>query len=257
MNSRIHTLLVSVILSIPSLLLADGQIVAWGFSPDIHLAHSARLVSDHQAAGLTANNLLPMSFGALPEAADVDALQGLVESEVLFSLDTSVILGETLFRPEDVIRFNGTTWSMQLDGSEAGIPPGVNVDGVAVSDGMVLISLDISAQLGDIHVDDSDIVAWNGIEFSLFFDSSTAGIEIASDVDAIHVDGVGHILISMKGSGKLGEIDYQDEDVLIWNFANWAMFYDGSLDDDAWLAADLDAWSAAIFSESIFFNGFE
>jgi hypothetical protein len=239
------------------LLSANDQIPDLGFSPDIHLDHPASLIADHAAAKIVGTGLSPVSLGALSDASDIDAFHNLANGDVLFSLDTSAVLDGTLYGPNDVIRYGGSAWSMALDGTVAGIPDGVNVDAIAMSEGNLLLSLDIGADLGGVIADDADILVWDGWEFSLFLGSSTTGMDAAADVDAIHVDESGRVLVSLEGSGELGGVTYSDEDVLAWHSPGWSLVFDGSEHDTAWSPVNLDAVSIVFVDDNIFADGFE
>jgi hypothetical protein len=237
--------------------LANGLLEYPAYSPDIHLNHVQKLVDDEDAAFDFGPGLGLVFFGALPDAADVDAVHGLASGDVLFSLETSLILGGTVYRPCDVIRFDGNQWSKELDGRAEGIPDGVNVDAVAMSGETLLLSLDVGAQLGAVTVSDSDVIAFDGNAFSIFIDASNTGIDRASDVDALHINAQGSVLLSLDVAGELGGIHYRDEDLLAWASPEWSLEFDGSADDAAWLPADLDAWSVVFFDDNIFKDGFE
>jgi hypothetical protein len=237
--------------------LSDNVIEISTYSPDIHLNHTQRIVADEDSAYPYGSGLSLVDFGELPDAADVDAIHGLPGGDVLFSVETSIVLNDTLYRPCDVIRFDGIVWTKEFDGRTAGIPAGVNVDAVAMSGGVLLLSLDIDAQLDSVTVNDSDVIAYNGNEFSIFLDAANAGIEAASDLDALHVDDEGRVLVSFDGAGELGGVNYRDEDLLAWDSQDWSHEFVGSDDDEAWSAVDLDAWSVVFIDDNIFTDSFE
>lgn len=59
------------------------------------------------------------SAKGIPSALDIDGLDVHPTSSVLyFSFDTSGLLGTTYFNDEDIVAFNGTSWSLALDASE-------------------------------------------------------------------------------------------------------------------------------------------
>ena len=64
------------------------------------------MLADEDAAFQTGTGLNTVNFGNLPGSVDIDAVHGLANGDVLFSLDTSTTLGGTLYRPYDVIRFD-------------------------------------------------------------------------------------------------------------------------------------------------------
>ena len=213
------------------------------FSPDTHLGLEAGVITDESSAFQNGAGYSLINLGDLPVAADVDGLHGLDGGQVLFSLESSAQLGDALYRPNDVILVDATGWSKALDGSAAGIPDGVNIDAVAMTGDVLLISVDVGCQLDGLLVDDSDVIAYDQNAFSLYFDASAAGIDPAADVDAIHIDEQGRLHLSFDTGGDLGGIRFDDEDVLIVDSPNWLLEFDGSAEAPAWQAADLDAWS--------------
>ena len=227
---------------------------AW--SPDIHLGHAQLLVNDEEAA-IDAGSLSLAFLGGLPVAADLDALHGLPNGDLLFSMDISLELGGTFYRACDVIRFDGMDWTKEFDCAAAGVPAGVDVDAVAMSGNDLLISLDITAELDGLTFDDADVIAFDGGAFSMFFDASGAGVGASADVDALHLDEMGRVLVSFDTSGALDGITYSDEDVLAWDDPDWSLEFDGSSDDPAWVSADMDAWSYAFLGDLLFRQGFE
>jgi hypothetical protein len=227
------------------------------FSPDIHLGHSNGVSADEDSAYISGGGLEMANLGVLPDSADVDAVHGLPSGDVLFSVDTSIVLDGSLYRPSDVIRFNGASWSKEFDGIGAGIPAGANVDAIAMSGDDLLLSLDIDAELGSTAYSDADVIAFDGAIFSTFLDATGAGIAGSADVDALHVDSQGRVLLSLDGSGELGGIFYSDEDLLAWASPDWSMEFDGSADDAAWQPVDLDAWSLVFIDDNLFSDGFE
>jgi hypothetical protein len=113
----------------------------------------------------------------------------------------------------------------------------------------LLLSFDVTVSLpasggGTITVDDEDVVRWEGAGFTLFFDGSAAGVNPALEVDAVHsIAKAGPVLVSFDGSGTVGTVGFDDEDVLEWDAisSTWSLAYDGSVQHAGWPSADLDA----------------
>jgi hypothetical protein len=223
-------------------------------SPDIHWSHGSAVIADHEAGTASAIRNL-FSPAGLPDPAEVNAMHGLSNGEILFSLEVSLELDGTLYRPNDIVRFNGSSWSKELDGLVAGIPMGANIDAVAKSGEFLLFSLDIGVEFASMTVSDADILAFDGEAFSLFMSASELGIEASADLDALHMDEQGRILISLDNSGQLGGVHYRDEDLLAREFGSWSIEIDNN--KPAWIAADLDAWTIVFMNNIIFANGFE
>lgn len=166
-------------------------------------------------------------------------MHGLPNGDVLFSVESAILLGGTLYRANDIIRFDGSNWSKELNGSAEGIPDGVNIDAVSMSNDKLVISIDTDAQMDGVTFDDSDIISFDGNKFEMFWDASGFGIEIAADMDALHINVKGDALVSFEGSGSIGGVNYDDEDLLGFDTLTWSLEFDGSVDDASWMPADL------------------
>ena len=254
-NKRILLLLVLLNATLVSQSSIAGELAT--FSPDIHLDLNETTVADEESAYSKRGAIGMVGFGDLPDSADVDAVHGLPNGDVLFSLETSIVLGGQLYRPSDVIRFNGANWSKEFDGVAEGLPIGVNIDAIAMSGETLLFSIDIDATIGSASVNDADVIAFSGASFSVFLSAANSGIEHAADIDALHLDDQGRVLVSLDSAGTLGDIQYSDEDLLAWVSPNWLMEFDGSIDNASWQAVDLDAWSIVFFDDNIFMDSFE
>jgi len=237
-------------------LLAAGEQPA-AFSSDIHVSLAPGVFADHDAGLGQLAGGSRLNLGSLPDAADVDALHVLPSGDVLFSLDVSATLEGAYFAPSDIIRWNGQSWSKEFDGRASGILDGVNVDAVAFSGPMLLLSIDVSAVLGSVYFTDADVIAFVSGQFSLFQQASGAGIDDAADLDALHLDEQAGVLMSFDVAGTTSDVLYNDEDMLRLANSSWSLSEDGSAADSSWIAADLDAWSSALPGGIIFKDGFE
>ena len=221
-------------------------------SPDIHLTHPTLILADEDA--IYGNRPRLVDLGDLPHSADVDAIHGLPDGDVLFSLKTSALLGDTLYFPCDVIRYSGGAWTKEFDGRTAGIPAGVNIDALAVSGERLLFSTDIDAVLGGITVSDADVIAFDGVDFSIFLEASGTGLDAAADVDALHINAQERLSVSLDGTGEVDGVKYQDEFLLDWN-SGWSIRFEHPR--EVWIPANLDAWSIVFIDDNLFSNGFE
>ena len=63
---------------------------------------------------------------------------------------------------EDIVRFNGATFSMFVDASAAGVPAGVDLDAFEYldSNGHLLLSFDTSGSAGGVAFDKEDVLEW-------------------------------------------------------------------------------------------------
>jgi hypothetical protein len=182
----------------------------------------------------------------LPFAADLVAYHLEPNGDQLFALDVGATLtGPLTVERRDVVRWNGASFSLELDGSAEGIPSGVGIDAVARDGGDLLLSFDVTTSLDGATFADEDVASFDGDTFSLFFDGSAAGVPAALDVDGAHrVAASQLLLLSFDTGGAIDGVTFDDEDVVSVSAGlAWAMVYDGSGEHSAWGAADIDALS--------------
>jgi hypothetical protein len=87
-------------------------------------------------------------------------------------------LGGMEFEPRDVFSWDGSTgFAMILDGSVAGIPAGTRIDALFLgSAGQIVLSFDVPTRLGGVEYSRSDLVAYAGGLFSLYWSAGSAGL---------------------------------------------------------------------------------
>lgn len=216
-------------------------------SPDISIDLAGTTVSDEDVAEDDFVAVIPSNGPpGIPASADLDAYHRIGIND-LFSLDTTVTLpGGLTAEPRDVVRWDGVSYTIEFDGSSNGIPNGARVDAVSIeaSSGDLLLSFDLTIDFGDFIAADEDLVAFDGITFSLLFDGSAVGISESLDLDAVHyLDLNGNLAVSFDTSGEVSGIEFDDEDVLEYEPASgaWELVFDGSAQHSAWSQADLDA----------------
>jgi len=245
---------------------ASAQILSVDYSNDITwkagsaVESRAAVVSQTPPAAATGIDL-----GSLPTNATLRAFTVADDGAYLFALDTTVDLpGSVHATPRDVVRYAGGTYSVVFTGETAGVPDGVAIDGLWVHHAGgkddYYLSFDVTANLGGVVADRRDVVVWDGSAWSKAFDGVSAGVPPNLTLDALSVDlydpaGVVYYL-SFDGSGKLGGVDFDDEDVVAWNGTTWSLAFDASSAADATFASgDLDA--EAVRTPNIFRDGFE
>lgn len=215
------------------------------YSPDVTVTLGVTLLADQNAGAdnLSAGVVTLLDIGPIPTATDLVAYHLLSNGDRQLAFDTTVTLGAVNAEPRDVMRYDGAVYTLDLDGSAVGIPSGVQIDAIArTADGNLLLSFDSTVILGAITADDEDLVRFDG-SFSLFLDTSAAGISPGLDLNGAHKLFNGHLLLSFDGSGTVGGIVFNDEDVLEYDPASaiWELAYDGSAQHATWAAAELDA----------------
>ncbi len=169
-------------------------------------------------------------------------------SEVLYiSSTTGGTVGGVSFADEDILAFDTGTgqWSMYFDGSDVGVTNDVNAFAI-LSDGSLLLSFvnSTTSVPGVGTVEDRDIVrfvpaslgASTSGSFEFYFDGSDVGFtSTAQDIDALHVQPDGSLIISVIGSSNVVS-GTQDEDLLLFTptslgantSGSWSPYFDGS-----------------------------
>ena len=182
------------------------------------------------------------SLGVLPSNSAVRGYHFDSAEVQLFSLDLPAELGSALVLPSDVARFDGSSYVIEFDGGLAGIPDGTGVDAISRMQGDLLLSFDTPVSLGGITLDPGDLVRWNGVNAAIVFDAALWGVPTGLNLDAAHHLGANdHLLLSFDGSGRLGAIDFDDEDVLEFDGVSWELAIDSSAVESVWGVANLQA----------------
>ena len=232
------------------------------FSPDISAQYGTvvpTLVDDDKAAvddgagRVTIPPQVAAMFAAVPASAQVAdfELSSAPAVGLLLAVDTTVALpglpASSPAESRDVVRFDPatSTFSMFFDGSANGVPDGVAIDAIATDPSdRLLLSFDTTVSLPGVGtVDDEDLVRFASGTWTMEFDGSARGVPPELDLDAAHrVHGGNTLLVSFDGSGSVGGVAFDDEDVLAFDTVapTWSMYFDGSQSDPTdWPAADL------------------
>ncbi|NVN91042.1 MAG: SBBP repeat-containing protein [Desulfuromonadales bacterium] len=127
----------------------------------------------------------------LPDGVMVDALTVAADGNLLLSFDTTVTLGGSTFGPQDLVRYDGATFSMALNSATAGVPAGLNLDGAQLlPSGHLLLSFDGSGTIAGVAFDDEDILEYDpaGGSWEMAYDGSDHFESwIAADLGAFFV----------------------------------------------------------------------
>jgi hypothetical protein len=189
----------------------------------------------------------PLAFIELGLAADIDitAFHLGAEGELLLSAAQSFIFEEALVEPRDVLQTHWMGAGLLFIGAQNGIPDGIAIDAITRDAGGVLVlSFDGSFTLGEVSIEDDDLVAFTEWGPVLSFSGAEAGIDPALDLDAADfLNQTGNLLVSFDGSGVVEGVVFDDEDVLEYdlNTGDWSLAWDASAAYAGMAAADLDA----------------
>jgi hypothetical protein len=127
----------------------------------------------------------------LPDGVRIDAFAyDPLTGDVWFSFDTTFDLAGAVLRPSDVV--DGLTLALVFDSTAAGVPAGMDVDGVSPVPGTsdVLLSFDVGGTLGGITFADEDVMRYDTVNdaWTLAIDASASDADwAAADLDALHV----------------------------------------------------------------------
>lgn len=230
-------------------------------SSDIHWTPGAQVVADEKAIRIDLPaSVTAIDLGLVPVAADVVGYHRYENLYHFFAVDIPTDLTQGLVFPQNVIAWDGGTYYLAFDPETAAIPRSAGIDAISwrQADGTALLSFDVTVQLpGGLVVADEDIAAWNGVTWSLFFDGSARGIPANLDVNGFHFDPATSILyFSFDTSGQLGNVFFNDEDVVALDGQNWSLALDSSVVfGPDFAAGDLDA--LGIRTAVLFRDGFE
>lgn len=166
--------------------------------------------------------------------------------DLSISANGSQQIGGLPVADEDVVRFDGSAFTMVFDGSDVGVSGELDAYSSLDPDSL-LISLASSATLSGVGaVDDSDVVRFDATSFgattagtfSMYLDASDVGLSTdPEDLDAVELLPDGRILVSLLGTGSVSGITkVQDEDVLSFvptslgsvTAGSFAVYFDGS-----------------------------
>ena len=212
-------------------------------SPDITQTLDSQTIHDEDVAAddLMSGTITPASLGALPAESDVNAYHLLTNGDQLLSFDITIELaGPLTATPGDVVRYDGASYSLEFDASAESVPDGVRTDAVSldVSSGDLVFSFDTTVSLSGSAFDDEDLVLFDGVTFTSYFDGSAQGVDAALDLDGAHVFQNGNLALSFNSSGSVAGVSFDDEDVLEFDPVGltWEMAWDASVQRPEWSA---------------------
>jgi hypothetical protein len=134
-----------------------------------------------------------------------------------------ISLGGTEFEPRDVFSWDGATgFAMILDGSVAGIPADSRIDALFLgSSGQIVLSFDVPTRLGGVEYSRSDLVAYSGGLFSLYWNAAAAGVPSASNLVGAALDSAGVLAVTFDVPTSLSGSEYLPGELDGWTGASW------------------------------------
>ena len=219
-----------------------GTIVS--FNDDASVPHTLTF----GAVPVEAGDMLDVGSGAVvlvenvvfdqPSLEDIDAAHLLGDGTWVISTTTAAFIDGTGYAPGDLILWDpiGLSASLYFDESNFA-DPAENIDAVWVNEanGHILLSTAAAANLGtnNLIIRPGDIADFDPIAgtASLFFnqDTFTAGTASQRNIDALHIDDGGDLLISVLGSnGLLGGHTTLSQDITRFDGATGSLFLGGT-----------------------------
>lgn len=180
----------------------------------------------------------------------------------LLTLDVGVTLSGIYFRPGDVIRFDGSSFTKEFDATAAGVPPDVGCDGVARwgDTGKLLLSFDRTFVANGITIRPADVIVYSGGAFGKkVLDAHTLGLPANLNVDAVDTFRTkDYVLVSFDTGGEVGGIPFTSADVMQLHLTSgvWTKRFAMLSFSNRWSYANLDGL-LAINNDTIFQDDFE
>ena len=162
------------------------------------------------------------------------------------SFASSGTVGGVAFADEDILEFNGSTWSLFFDGGDVGLG---SVDVFAfyhVDADTILLSFNNTITVGGVTFAPTDIAQFDATSlgsvtagtFSMYFNGADVELSTSSEyIDALEVLPDGKVLISTVGTPSVtGVTSPADEDILAFTpttlgtttSGTWSLYFDGS-----------------------------
>jgi hypothetical protein len=203
-----------------------------------------------------------MQIPGLPDNANLADFHVEPNGDLLFAIDIGAKLGSTYFRPADVVRFDGSTFSREFDATAAGVPADVRCDGVARwgSTGKLALSFDRSFIAAGITIRPADVIVSSGGTFGAkLLDAQASGLPAHANVNAVDTIGTtDYVLVAFDAGGSVGGIAFNSSDILQLQrmTGSWSKRYSLRAFSDRWLTAGLDGL-ATVNVDTVFQNGLE
>ncbi|MEJ2465671.1 MAG: Ig-like domain-containing protein [Candidatus Thiodiazotropha sp.] len=192
----------------------------------------------------------------LPNNADIDGMSvNGTTIYVSFAAASTAVPGLGGIPDEDVVAYDtvGGTWSTYFDGSACGLDASNagDVDALSVSGGTLYFSTAGNVAVTGVtnntdQFDDADVYTWNGTSCERVLDVRGRGVPNIlpgnADIDGLTVQGSTYYMSFRRSSTTVNGLGaVQDESVVSYDGANWAMVFSGAGQLDGSNAQNVDA----------------
>ena len=186
----------------------------------------------------------------VPTTANLDGFSQVDATHFYASFADNVTLpGVGAVQDEDVVYWNGTTWSLFFDGTSRGLGnSGQDVDAISVVSGTLYFSTGLSTSpTGPTGpADDSDVYSWSGSAVARVWSATANGLPATANVDGLIWTDATHLDLSFSADTTAPTVGaVQDEDVVQFDAGTWSVFFDGTAHGMTSVGQDLDAISFA------------
>jgi hypothetical protein len=164
----------------------------------------------------------------------------------LASFESNGTVGGVTFADEDILKFDGSAWSLFFDGSDVGVDAADVFALYLLDQDSILLTFTASVSVGGQTYAPTDIVRFDATSlgdvtagsFSLYLNGIDVGLDSSSDnIDALEVLPDGRVLVSTTGGPTVpGLSGLADEDILAFvptslgatTSGTWTWYFDGS-----------------------------
>jgi len=173
----------------------------------------------------------------------LDALHQMNDGSWLLSVESPTTLGGATYRRDDIVRYDGVSFSLFFSGSGAGVPIDSDIDAVFLDGGdtgHVIVSFDVPAILGGTLFEPSDLVDISSAVPAAYFDASAATppIPVSSNVTGADFR-AGLLVLTFDVPTTLGATTYTPGQLVSWNGSSFAQYHS----DTAWSAGRVNGLS--------------
>jgi hypothetical protein len=136
----------------------------------------------------------------------------------LFSPANPWSIGATTFLPNDVVRWNGTTFFLALPGTASGIPTEARIDAISeIASGALELSFDVPVRIGAADYGRSDLVLYtDGVGYALAWSAASAGVPDYANLVGSSRDASGARVLAFDVPVTLGANEYLPGDLVRW-----------------------------------------
>lgn len=153
----------------------------------------------------------------LPMGTELSALHLRSDGVWLFTPAFPLNLGGTDYEPRDIVAYNGTTYSLFLDGNAVGISEDARIDSLFLdAGGHPILSFDVPVNISSTEYSQNDLVLYNS-GFSLYWNGQTAGVPADANIVGAAVDNGGILVFSFDVPTNISSIEYLPGQLVQWS----------------------------------------